>query len=338
MKPKTAAGQREGRSEAPARALRLAEQPAPAPSRARAGDVAAAALLALGAAFERRRDQAGNFRRAWLAAGAIIVVNYVAFRAQLRFWQAQLDRADALLVSVALESIAIFWAAQAHAALVRDDSALRPRLAAYGTALVIGVLNYSHYCGPDWKPAVPAVTFGMMSVISPWLWSGYSRRSSRDVLKARGLIEDHAVRLGHTRWLWHAYACCRVMFEATWTGESRPAEALALWQPRRYRPEPATVKPPQPAAPRTPLPARRAREPRPEVTAVADGRAAPVPALAAAPDGDEAAVTAALVRDGRPLPAERRLAEAKFSGSRRAARRVLAAAEARMSDDGHEGP
>jgi hypothetical protein len=187
------------------------------------GDITVAALLAFGAAFERRPRG-----RAWIAAVPIVIVNYVAFRAQLRFWQAHLAPADALLVSVALESIAVYLAWQAHVAQLADDSAFRLRLAAYGTALVIGALNYSHYMRPGWRPTVAAVTFGMLSAISPWLWSIHSRRESRDALKARNLIEDHAVRLGGTRWFFHLYRCTRVMWVASWIGETRPSEAIKL--------------------------------------------------------------------------------------------------------------
>jgi hypothetical protein len=182
-------------------------------------------MLALGAAFEERRPRT---HRAWIAAVPIVIVNYVAFRAQLRFWEAHLAPSDALLVSVALESIAVYLAWQAHVAQLADDSAFRLRLAAYGMALVIGALNYSHYMRPGWRPTVAAVTFGMLSAISPWLWSIHSRRESRDALKARGLIEDHAVRLGGTRWFFHLYRCIRVMWVASWIGETRPAEAIKL--------------------------------------------------------------------------------------------------------------
>lgn len=187
------------------------------------GDITVAAMLAIGAAFEHRPRG-----RAWLAAVPIVIVNYVAFRAQLRFWQAHLDPSDALLVSVALESIAVYLAWQAHVAQLADDSALRLRLAAYGMALIIGALNYSHYMRPGWRPTVAAVTFGMLSAISPWLWSIHSRRESRDALKARNLIEPHAVRLGGTRWFWHLWRSARVMFRATWAGETNPARAIAL--------------------------------------------------------------------------------------------------------------
>ena len=167
--------------------------------------------------------------RGWLAAIPVVLVNAVAFGAQLGFWRVHVPLlAEAVLVALALESIAIYLAWQAHLAQLADDSALRLRLAAYGMALVIGALNYSHFALPGWRPDVAAVTFGMMSAISPWLWSVHSRRASRDVLKARGLIEPHAVRLGTTRWAWHPLRSARVMFRATWRGENDPAKALAL--------------------------------------------------------------------------------------------------------------
>ena len=177
----------------------------------------------------RRAMAAVSAHRAWLAAVPVVLVNAVAFWAQLGFWQAHLPvLAQAVMVALALESIAVYLAWLAHLAQLAGDSALRLRLSAYGMALLIGALNYSHFDGPGWRPTVPAVTFGMMSAISPWLWSAYSRRQSRDILKAAGDIEPHAVRLGTTRWLWHPRRSCQVMFRATWKGVTKPAEAIAL--------------------------------------------------------------------------------------------------------------
>lgn len=185
-------------------------------------------------------DNPGHWRRAIdgdtairvLAAAPVVLVNAVAFGAQLGFWHGRLPAAaEAVLVALALESIAVYLAWQAHLAQLADDSALRLRLAAYGIALLIGVLNYSHFMRPGWRPDVAAVTFGMMSAISPWLWSVHSRRVSRDLLKARGLIEPHAVRLGATRWAWHPVRSARVMWHATWLGETDPARAIALSAP-----------------------------------------------------------------------------------------------------------
>ena len=181
-------------------------------------------------------DKAGRWRtvvsahRGWLAAVPIVLVNAVAFCGQLAFLRVHLPwpLAGQVLVAVTLESVAVYLAWQAHLALAADDSALRLRLAAYSFAAVIGVMNYSHYMAAGWRPTFAAVTFGLMSVSSPWLWSVHSRRVSRDALKADDQIEPHAVRLGMTRWTWHPVLSYRVMRLATWAGENRPKEAIAL--------------------------------------------------------------------------------------------------------------
>ena len=307
------------------------------------GDITVAVLLAIGACIERARAPRG----AWIAAVPIIIVNYVAFRAQLRFWQAQLGPADAILLSVALESVAIYWAWLAHQALVADDSALRPKLAAYGIALIIGALNYSHYCKPGWKPTAAAVAFGGMSAISPWMWAAYSRRVSRPVLKLKKLIEDHAVRLGITRWFWHAYRCVRVTWTATWTGENRPAEAIALYEARRAgklaargEGKPANITSPagnSPAgkAPSPPGPPSR-KGAAPGGTPRREARTSP-PAVTDSLSDLQRAVLAELLADpGRELPSYRELSQSKFGleRSRRAARVLELAKAAR---NGHGG-
>ena len=176
-----------------------------------------------------RPRQRGRWR-AWLAAVPIVLVNTVAFLGQLAFLRARLPwpLAGQVLVAVTLESIAVYLAWQAHLALVAGDSALRLRLAAYSFALVIGVMNYSHWMAAGWRPTFAAVTFGLMSVSSPWLWSVHSRRVSRDALLATNDLEPHAVRLGMTRWFWHPVRAVRVMSRAAWAGVTKPADAIAL--------------------------------------------------------------------------------------------------------------
>jgi hypothetical protein len=168
--------------------------------------------------------------RAWLAAIPITFVNSVAFFGQLGFLRGHLHwiLPGQILFGVTLESIAVYLAWQAHLAQLADDSAMRLRLAAYGAGLVIGAMNYSHYAAPHWRPTFAAIAFGGLSAISPWLWSVHSRRTSRDDLKDRNLIEPHAVRLGATRWTWHPLKSARVMWHATWKGENDPAAAIAL--------------------------------------------------------------------------------------------------------------
>jgi hypothetical protein len=208
----------------------------------------------------------------------------------------------------------------------------------------------------------------MMSVISPWLWSANSRRSSRDALKALNLIEPHAVRLGLTRWFWHAWRCIHVMHAATWDGVNRPAEAIRLWQSRRdritarkaldgqpypppadipdvrkvraARPRKAITPPETPAAAQTPPPASGEGEPRPG-TAVANGRAkAPSTGLAAARTQAEEDLVRDLIEKGAPFPAIRALArhdalEGSESTRRRRARDLLALAAAGGANNHH---
>lgn len=169
-------------------------------------------------------------RRAWLAAGPVVLVNLVAFFGQLAFLRTHLHWPwpGQILVAVALESVAVYLAYHAHLAQLANDSALRLFAASRGFAAVIGAMNYSHYAAPHWRPTFAAVAFGLMSASSPWLWGVHSHRESRDDLMARGLVEPHAIRLGATRWTWHAWRSARVTWHATWKGETDPAAAIAL--------------------------------------------------------------------------------------------------------------
>lgn len=316
------------------------------------GEVTAALILSAGVAIERARGP----RSGWTAAIPIVFVNYVAFRAQLRFWEDHLDRGDALLVSAALESVAVYLAWQAHRALLKNDSALRLRLAAYGWAAGMGVLNYSHYMKPGWRPTAAAVVFGLMSAVSPWLWSVHSRRESRDELKARELIEDHSVRLGFTRWFWYPLRSAMVQRRSAWVGENRPAVAIALYEQRRAArkaaktgdrggvqvrtakrtPEPAGAPAsavPAPAAAtraatQTPPPAHSPHpEPLPRRVGAAGARE-----LAAVSAGEQAIVLR-LVQAGKPLPGINKLSRRERIGAPKA-RRILVAARSQMN--GHE--
>lgn len=167
------------------------------------------------------------------AAIPVVLVNVVAFAGQLAFLREHLPWGiiGQVVMAVTLESIAVYLAWQAHLAQLANDSALRLRLAAYGFALVIAAMNYSHYAGPGWEPTFAAVAVALCSAASPWLWGIHTRRVSRDALMAAGLIEPHALRLGATRWAWHPYRSARVMFWATWRGETDPPGAISAVYP-----------------------------------------------------------------------------------------------------------
>jgi len=170
--------------------------------------------------------------RAIVAIVPLVLCNAIAVFGQLSFIRAHVHwpLIGAVMFALSLESIAVFLAYHAHLALVSNDSALKLRLASYGMGLLIGILNYSHY-SHKWRPTFEAVAVGMLSAISPWLWAVHSRRESRDALMHAGLIEPHAVRLGATRVMWHPVKSARVMYAATWLGETNPREAIALIEP-----------------------------------------------------------------------------------------------------------
>ena len=167
--------------------------------------------------------------RVLAAVVPVLAVNACAFLGQLGYLHEHLTAwglPGQVLVAFTLESIAVYLSYHAHVARLADDAAFRMQTAAYALAAVIGVMNYSHWAAPHWRPTPIAITFALMSTVSPWLWSVHSRRESRDLLKARGLIEPHAVRLGSTRWTWHPVRSVLVMWRATWEGITNPAEAL----------------------------------------------------------------------------------------------------------------
>lgn len=169
---------------------------------------------------------------ALVTAVPIIFVNIVAFAGQYGYIHDHLNwpTIGQVIMALALESIAIFLAYMAHQALMAEDTAYGLRMASYAFGVLIGLMNYSHYAGPDWRPTFVALVTGGMSMASPWLWGIYSRRVSRDALKARGLIEPRAVKLGALRWLLWTDSTWKVFRRAVWLGVHDPKTAVDGWE------------------------------------------------------------------------------------------------------------
>jgi hypothetical protein len=325
-------------------------------SHATLGDIIAAALLAFGALAENRRGRERHGYRAWLTAVPIVLVNFVAFYGQFSYFQAHrhpvpgviIPPAVSVVVALALESMAVYLAWSAHVARLKGDTALRLRLGSYLTGLGIGVLNYSHFCRPGWRPDTFAVACGVASVASPLLWGIYSNRESRDDLKAQDQIEDHGVRLGFTRSFYHPLRSFLVRSRAAWTAENRPAEAIKLVKPPKWM-RPRDLAPaaspgevtPRPSAPQAPPSAPRTREPR----QAADRRAARKPELTAARPASlarlsEAEQAVALdLMGAEKLPGRDKLArtDPRLEGRRRSAWRVLQTVQAGRNGGGSHG-
>jgi hypothetical protein len=184
--------------------------------------------------LELTRRKSRNWKptgRMLVTAFPIIICNLVAVLAQYSFFRANLPDWGTLgagLFATALESIAIFLAYMGHEALKANDSALRLRLASYLMGMGIGAINASHFIRHG-TLTVEAVSVGLLSASSAPLWGIYSRRNSRDMLKTLGLIEDHAIRLGGTRWMMHPIRSMRLYWLVTWEGINTIPEAMTAY-------------------------------------------------------------------------------------------------------------
>jgi hypothetical protein len=189
-------------------------------------------------------------------AASSLLVNTVAFIGQYGYASEHFgwDKPGDILYAATIESIAVTVAAHAHQSQKNNDSALRTKLASYALGAVVGALNYSHF-SVHWHPTAKAVSLGLLSALSPWLWSMFSRRVSRDLFMERGLLEGRAVKLGATRWFWHPLGSFRAMRWATWIGEQNPSAAIVAVGTRtgnQNRPD-AGVVPEPVAVPAMPL-------------------------------------------------------------------------------------
>jgi hypothetical protein len=208
----------------------------------------------------------------------LLLVNIIAVSGQADFWIHHLPGFPVIAgigFAAALESIAIFLAVYAHLAAVSDDASLRLRLASYGMGVIIGLLNASHFVIHG-RITAAAVGMGLLSASSPVLWGIFSRRQSRDKLRAAGLIESHALRLGTVRWLFHPARSFEVFRLAAWDGINVPADAIAKWE-TRPQPEPEPETKPEPS------------QPEPELTAPRPARAITAPRQRTSQPGSQAA-------------------------------------------------
>lgn len=137
------------------------------------------------------------------------------------------DRLIAILFATAVESIGVYLAAEAHAALMAGDASARLRLGSYLVGLLVGTLNFAHFASPGYRANPVALTFGLLSSISPLLWSIRSRSLNRDRLRELGQVDPRAVRFSILRWVLFPIRTGSAFRAAVWAGVVQPAEAVA---------------------------------------------------------------------------------------------------------------
>lgn len=133
----------------------------------------------------------------------------------------------AVLFALALESIGVYLALEAHAAMMMQQASGGLRLASYAIACVIAGLNYSHFHmeSMDW-----AVALALLSLVSPWLWSVKSRADHRASLMARGEVDPRGVKLSTARKIAAPIRSMKVWKWAAWAGETDPLKAVEGWE------------------------------------------------------------------------------------------------------------
>lgn len=130
----------------------------------------------------------------------------------------------ALGFAAALELIGVFLARMADEAEAVDLPAGGYRLGSYAVGMAVGALNFSHFLGQSFAMAV---SFGLLSSASPFLWGIYS-----------------TVRRGHpaapSRRLWHPWLSWQLIRYMAWEGIASEDVAISQMRGQADTPAPAT--------------------------------------------------------------------------------------------------
>ena len=170
-----------------------------------------------------------SLRRTVPLAVPLILVNLAAVYGQAGWFYENVihNWAVAYGLAATIESIGVFLAYEAHTALMAGDASIRLRATSYAIGALVGALNYAHWSSAGYRPNPVALTFGLLSSISPWLWAIRSRSLNRDRLRELGLIDPRAVRFAVIRWVMFPGRTAKAFRAAVWAGVVQPAEAIA---------------------------------------------------------------------------------------------------------------
>lgn len=144
------------------------------------------------------------------AVAPLLVVNALTVYGQLAYAMAAIAPASWLLLArvalsigfaVAIESVSLYVQWHAHdALLLKSHSTARSlRRWSFLIAIAVGCMNYSHFAGRDFHPTAAAIAFGMLSLLSPWMWGLHSRRAARIQLLKERRVDDAGAEFSSTR-------------------------------------------------------------------------------------------------------------------------------------------
>jgi hypothetical protein len=172
----------------------------------------AALLGGLAVYLLMRRPRRADFSK-HLMYVPLLLVNAAAIYGQVAFFYEQVAPATwpvigklalAVLIAAAVESIAVYVGWHAHDALLNKAGATAARLrrASYLIALIVGGINYAHFAANGMlglQPTAASVAFGLLSLLSPWLWGLHTRRIQHIQLTREGAVDVTGVQFSSER-------------------------------------------------------------------------------------------------------------------------------------------
>lgn len=135
-----------------------------------------------------------------------------------------------ILLGTTLESISTWLMMQAHDATMEEQASGSLRLSAYAVSAVMAYLNYNHWSQYEKDLGC---AFALLSMVSPVLWSVYSKRAHAAQLAARGIVDPRGVKLSTKRKFWHPVKSVKVTRHAAWSGQTSPSLAVSEWERER---------------------------------------------------------------------------------------------------------
>lgn len=189
-------------------------------------------------AAERRRKSRAEFAAKLRPVLPLLLINGGAAYAQAAYayeqiappaWNGPSRVAFAVAFSAALESIAVYVQWHAHDALIlkAHATAASLRRAAWLIAAVVAGINYAHFADGI-TPTPAALSFALLSLLSPWLWGLHTRRAQHVQLLAEdaGLIDDAGVEFSpKRRWMFPI----RSLRAARWSIEHNERDPRKAW-------------------------------------------------------------------------------------------------------------
>lgn len=182
----------------------------------------------------------------------------------------------AILFATTIEAIGIFLAWEAHLAMMADQASGALRAGSYAIGAAAGWINWSHWYH-NGEDVTRAATFAGLSAISPWLWAIWSRARNRTRLAELDMADARGLKLSTSRKVWHPVKSLKLTRWAAWSGETRPATAVAAWEATQVGTQPVVEPAAAPAT--TPVPPSPP-QPSPAVTAGRTPSSLPAPAPA----------------------------------------------------------